>query len=94
MFQRVFQRCFKEVSRKLSRCFKKVSCFMALIAASRAEGGLVKINVLLIRANKKVKVLRKYLSIMSESTFFLIYWLGQESKKIRIRRKKYRNSGH
>jgi len=34
-------RCFKEVSRKLSGCFKKVSCCMALIAASRAEGGLV-----------------------------------------------------
>ena len=38
---RVFQRCFKEVSRKLSGCFKKFSCCMALIAASRAEGGLV-----------------------------------------------------
>ena len=37
----VFQRCFKEVSRKLSRCFEKVSSCMALIAASRAEGGLV-----------------------------------------------------
>ena len=38
---RVFQRCFKDVSIKLSGCFKKVSCCMALIAASRAEGGLV-----------------------------------------------------
>ena len=37
---RVFQRCFKEVSRKLSGCFKKVSSCMALIAASRADGGL------------------------------------------------------
>ena len=44
----MFQRCFQSVSKvslgsfkKLSRCFKKVSCCMALIAASRAEGGLV-----------------------------------------------------
>ena len=36
-----FQGCFQSVSRKLSRCLKKVSCCMALIAASRAEGGLV-----------------------------------------------------
>ena len=42
----VFYGCFKEVSRKLSRCFKKVSCCMALIAASRAEGGLVYIETL------------------------------------------------
>ena len=34
---RVFQGSFK----KTSKCFKKVSCCMALIAASRAEGGLV-----------------------------------------------------
>ena len=34
---RVFHGSFK----KLSRCFKKVSYYMALIAASRAEGGLV-----------------------------------------------------
>ena len=38
---RVFQRCFKEASIKLSGCFKKVSGCLALIAASRAEGGLV-----------------------------------------------------
>ena len=37
----MFQAFFKEVSRKRSRCLKKVSCCMALIAASRAEGGLV-----------------------------------------------------
>ena len=40
-FLRVFPECFKEVSMKSSRCFKKVSYYMALIAASRAEGGLV-----------------------------------------------------
>ena len=34
---RVFQGSFK----KTFKVFKKVSCFMALIAASRAEGGLV-----------------------------------------------------
>ena len=38
---RMFPECFKEVSRKLSRSFRKVSCCMVLIAASRAEGGLV-----------------------------------------------------
>ena len=44
-----FQGCFKSVSKvfqgnlknTISRCFKKVSCCMALIAASQAEGGLV-----------------------------------------------------
>ena len=41
VFLRVFPECFKEVSRKLLRCFKKVSCCMALNAASRAEGWLV-----------------------------------------------------
>ena len=34
-------KCFIEVSRKLLMCFKTVSCSMALIAASRAEEGLV-----------------------------------------------------
>ena len=43
-FLRVFTDCSKEVSRKLSRGFKKVSCFMALITASRAEGGLVSLE--------------------------------------------------
>ena len=38
---RVFQRYFKEALGKLSRCFKKVTCCMTLIAASRGEGGLV-----------------------------------------------------
>ena len=47
---RVFHENFKGVSRKFQGCFKevprkgvsrKVSCCMALIAASRAEGGLV-----------------------------------------------------
>ena len=38
---KVFQRCFKEILRELARCFQKVSCCMALIAASRADGGLV-----------------------------------------------------
>ena len=38
---RAFQISYMEDSRTLSRCFKKVSCCMALIAASRAEGGLV-----------------------------------------------------
>ena len=38
---RVFPECFNEVSRKLSRCVKKVSCCMALMAASRAQGGHV-----------------------------------------------------
>ena len=38
---RMGQKCYKEVSRKLSRCLKKDSCYMELIAASRAEGGLV-----------------------------------------------------
>ena len=37
--------CFKELSRKFSRCFKVVSFCMALIAASRAEGGLVLLQV-------------------------------------------------
>ena len=40
-FSRVFAECFKEVSRKLSRCFEKVSCCISLMAASRAERGLV-----------------------------------------------------
>ena len=34
----MFPKCFQKVSRKLSKCFKKVSCCIALIAASRAEG--------------------------------------------------------
>ena len=37
-------RCFNGVSRKFKKkfkCFKEVSCCMALIAATRAEGGLV-----------------------------------------------------
>ena len=38
---RVFQRYIKEVLRKYSRCYKEVSCCMALIAATRAEGGIV-----------------------------------------------------
>ena len=38
---RVFPECFKGVSIKCSRCFKEVSCCMALIAATRAEGGFV-----------------------------------------------------
>ena len=38
---RVFPEGFMEISRKLSRCLKKVLCCMTLIAASRAEGGLV-----------------------------------------------------
>ena len=42
---RVFSECFKEVSRKLSRCFKKFPCCMSLIVASRAEGGLVFLNI-------------------------------------------------
>ena len=42
---RVFQRSFKKVSKKLLICFKKVSFCMALIAASRAEGGLVLLQV-------------------------------------------------
>ena len=37
----VFQWCFKEFSKKNSRCFREVSSCMALIAATRAEGGLV-----------------------------------------------------
>ena len=42
-FSKVFQLCFKEdsVLRQLSRCFKVVSFCITLIAASRAEGGLV-----------------------------------------------------
>ena len=36
----VFQWCFKEFFKK-SRCFKEVSCYMALIAAIRTDGGLV-----------------------------------------------------
>ena len=49
-FQGCFQsvpECFKSVSKvfqgcsKLARCFQKVSCCMELIAASRADGGLV-----------------------------------------------------
>ena len=35
---------FKKVSRKLSGCFKKVSCCMVAIVAARAEGGLVMIG--------------------------------------------------
>ena len=38
---RVFQGSFK----KTFKVFKKVSGFMALIAASRAEGGLVEVGV-------------------------------------------------
>ena len=34
-------RMFKGRFKKTFKVFKKVSCFMALIAASRAEGGLV-----------------------------------------------------
>ena len=50
-WERMFQGCFmifKDVSRgfqgsfkKTFKMFQKVSCCMALIAASRAEGGLV-----------------------------------------------------
>ena len=43
-WERKFHGCFKGVSRVFQisvKCFKKVSCCMALIAASRAEGGLV-----------------------------------------------------
>ena len=40
----LFPKCLKEVSRQFSRCFKVVSCCMALIAATRAEGGLVHIG--------------------------------------------------
>ena len=37
----VFQWCFKEFSKKKSRCVIEVLCCMALIAATRADGGLV-----------------------------------------------------
>ena len=50
-FKRVssmFQGCFQSVSKvcqgsfeKMLKCFKEVSCCMSLIAATRAEGGLV-----------------------------------------------------
>ena len=40
----LFPKCLKAVSRQFSRCFKVVSCCMALIAATRAEGGLVSSN--------------------------------------------------
>ena len=40
-FPEGFKSGFKENSRKCSRSFKEVSCCMALIAATRAERGLV-----------------------------------------------------
>ena len=37
----MFNESFMEVIRKLSRCFKKVSCCMALIAALEQKEGLL-----------------------------------------------------
>ena len=38
---RIFQGSFQGISRKFSKCTKEVLSRMALIVASRAEGGLV-----------------------------------------------------
>ena len=54
---RKFHVCFRKISRKVSRMFQDVSlkfcCCMALIAATRAEEGLVNIDVRVIASNSR-----------------------------------------
>ena len=58
-WERKFHGCFKSFSKKFQEnvqgVSKKVSCCMALIAASRAEGGLVLICLWLFILHQKNK---------------------------------------